>query len=395
MFPSTPPASERTQARPAGGLRWWHIYPTFACWTVFSVFVFSTFSTLGDSEAYLSGAYDDDSMAARTQVLSHIANAAFAVTGSELLAHLLFSMFAASGAMYMVTHARLHGRYRWPFLAIVLMPNFGIWASVVGRESIFVGLLGFFLGAVLNYYRRPRFHLALLALICVAGMTFIRSPYGIGMALFLLMFLLYRSGPRIGVSTGVHALFFCLAALFVLVCAWSSMDDYITGEVLPQARSYFTIYSETTRTWINMDTMVELFSSLWWSLPLALIGPTPAEVVARPVMLPFLLSGMIVFGNLLYSLSLSLRAPRGMARKILLLGWLPAVALILIAYVPFGIYNPGSAIRYASCFLLLLAFPSMLLSTISADAPVQQMRALRSTVQRVSSTVPIAETEAR
>lgn len=383
MFPSTAPIAQRTTARPAGGLRWWHIYLMFVGWTLFSVFVFSSYSTLGDSASYLSGAYDDDIRAARTRVLSYIANAVFAAMGSELLAHLVFSLFAASGVAYLVTQARLHGRYRWPFLAIVLVPNFGIWASVVGRESVFVGLLGFFLGAVLSYYRRPRFHLALLALICVAGMTFIRSPYGIGMALFLLMFLLYRSGPKIGASTGVHALFFTLAALFVLVCAWSPMDDYITGEVLPEARSYFTIYSETTRTWINMDTTAELFSSLWWSLPLALIGPTPAEVMARPVMLPFLLSGMVVFGSLLHSLSLALRAPRGMARKILLLGWLPAVVLILVAYVPFGIYNPGSAIRYASCFLLFLVFPPMLLSTIHAGAPIQRMRVPRRAAQGV------------
>lgn len=374
MFPSMTPVSTRTPARAAGGPRWWHIYLVFTCWTLFSVFVFSSYSTLGDSEAYLSGAYDDDSKAARTQVLSQIANAVFATMGSELLAHLVFSFFAASGVTYLITHARLHGRYRWPFLAIVLVPNFGIWASVVGRESIFVGMLGFFLGAVLNYWHRPRFHLALLALACVAGMTFIRSPYGMGTALFLLMFLLYRSGPRIGASAGVHALFFALAALFVLVCAWSSMDAYITGQILPEARSYFTIYSETTRTWISMDTMAELFGSLWWSLPLALIGPTPAEVVARPVMLPFLLSGLVVFGSLLHSLWLAFRAPAGVARKVLLLGWLPAVVLILVAYVPFGIYNPGSAIRYASCFLLFLVFPPMLLSTIHAGAPVERTR---------------------
>lgn len=394
MVTSTIPIAERSTARPAGGPRWWHIYLMFACWTLFSVFVFSSYSTLGDSASYLSGAYDDDIRAARTRVLSYIANAIYSAVGSELLTHLVFSLFAASGVAYLVAHARLHGRYRWPFLAIVLMPNFGIWASVVGRESIFVGLLGFFLGAVLNYHRRPGLPVALLALACVAGMTFIRSPYGIGMALFLLMFLLFRSGPRIGASTGVHALLLALAALFVLVCAWSSMDSYITGVVLPEARSYFTVYSETTRTWIKMDTMAELFGSLWWSLPLALIGPTPAEVIARPMMLPFLLSGLVVFGSLLYSLWLALRAPPGMARKILLLGWLPAVVLILVAYVPFGIYNPGSAIRYASCFLLFLVFPPMLLSTIHADAPMQRMHDHAHAAQRIGAG-PIAGPEAR
>lgn len=394
MVPSTAPIAERIPMRADGGLRWWHAYLIFACWTLFSVFVFSSYSTLGDSAAYLSGSYIDDSMAARTLVVSYIANAVFAAVGSELLAHLVFSLFAASGVAYMIKHARLHGRYRWQFLAIVLIPNFGIWASVVGRESVFVGLLGFFLGAVLGYYQRPRFRLALLALICVAGMTFIRAPYGLGTALFLLMFLLYRSGPRIGVSAGVHAVFFGLASLFVLVCAWSYMDDYITGEVLPEAKSYFTVFSETTRTWVNLDTSLDLFASLWWSLPVALIGPTPAEAIARPVMLPFLLSGLIVFGSLLYSLSLALGAPRGMTRKILLLGWLPAITFILVSYVPFGVYNPGSAIRYASCFLLFMVFPSMLRSAISANAQAPWMRDVRHAAQRAQAG-PGAEAEAR
>jgi hypothetical protein len=66
------------------------------------------------------------------------------------------------------------------------------------------------------------------------------------------------------------------------------------------------------------------------------------------------------------------RAPSGRERKILLLCWLPAVAFILIAYVPFGIYNSGSAIRYASCFLLFLIFPSMLLSAVSAEAAARR-----------------------
>jgi hypothetical protein len=35
--------------------------------------------------------------------------------------------------------------------------------------------------------------------------------------------------------------------------------------------------------------------------------------------------------------------------------------------VPFGVYNPGSGIRYASCFLLFLVYPSMLLSALEAE----------------------------
>lgn len=377
-MPKTGPVGERAAGRESvlgRGLQSWHIYLLFAFWTLFSVFVFSQFSTLGDSQSYLTGAYDDGNpREARTLAITFLAETVFAVVHSMLLAQLVFSMFAASGVAYLFKHARLHGPYRWAFLAIVLVPNFGVWASVVGRESIFVGSLGFFMGAVLNYYRRPRFRALLLALVSMAAMIFIRAPYGLGFALFLLMFLLYRSGPRVGVSTGVHALFMALTALLALAFAWPYLDAYITGDVLPRAESFFTVTSDTTRTWIDMDTTAELFTSLWWSMPLALVGPTPAEVLDRPLMLPFLLSGLVVLGCLLYSIRLAFATPRGTTRKILVLGWLPAVVFILIAYVPFGIYNPGSAIRYASCFLLFLIFPPMLLSAIGAELAASRAR---------------------
>jgi hypothetical protein len=352
-----------TQRRPWP--RWWQVCGVFAAWTLFSVFVFSRFSTLGDSEAYLTGYYEDD-RSLRTIVITRIASAVASVTGNELLAQLVFSMVAATGVIYLLHQAGLHGRYRWPLVMILLVPNFGIWASVAGRESLFITLLGFFLGAVLAYYRRPRLSSVLLALFCVAGMIFIRAPYGLGIALFLAMFLLYRSGPRTRTSAGVQVLMLALVSLVVLACVWQYLDDYITVEVLPKAASYFTLRSDTTRTWVHIDDAADLFASLWWSLPLALIGPTPMEVAQRPMVLPFLLSGLVVFACLLHSLVLAFRSPPGMLRKILVVGWLPAVTFILIAYVPFGIYNPGSAIRYASSFLLFLVFPSLLLSAASS-----------------------------
>jgi hypothetical protein len=364
--------AEPDVAQASAGLRRSHVYLIFFCWTVFSVFLYSRFSTLGDSLSYLTGAYDEDGTQARTLVITRIAEVVFAVVRNQFLAQLVFSFFAATGVGYLIKHARLHGRYHWPLLAILLIPNFGVWASVIGRESIFVGLVGFFMGAVLSYCRRPAFGKGLLALLCIAGMTFMRAPYGVGMAIFFLLFLVYRSGPRTGLSIGVQALMLAFVIPVVLAFAWPYLDLYVTDEVLPKAKGYFTIKSETTRTWIEMQTTVDLLSSLWWSLPLALVGPTPAEVMARPVMLPFFVSGLVVLGSFLYSIGVAFRAPSGRERKILLLCWLPAVAFILIAYVPFGIYNSGSAIRYASCFLLFLIFPSMLLSAVSAEAAARR-----------------------
>jgi hypothetical protein len=365
--PENPPV-EHDSGRPRGELRTLHVYLLFFFWTLFSVFLYTRFSTLGDSESYLTGAYDEDGRQLRTLLITKLAELVFAVVHNDLLSHLVFSAFAASGVVYLIKNAKLHDRYRWPVLAILCTPNFGVWASVIGRESLFVGLLGYFLGAVLGYWRRPSLHRMLLAIVCVSGMTFIRSPYGLGLSLFLLMFLAYRSGPKIQLSAGVQALVFAVVCGFILMLVWPHLDAYIADDVLPKAKRYFSLSSDTTRTWVQVDTTAKLLTGLWWSLPLALVGPTPAEVMARPLILPFFLSGVVVFGSLLYSVGVAFRAPRGRPRKILLLGWLPAVIFILIAYVPFGIYNSGSAIRYSSCLLLFLVFPHMLLSVLSAEA---------------------------
>jgi hypothetical protein len=203
--------------------------------------------------------------------------------------------------------------------------------------------------------------------LCIGGMSFIRTPYGLGMALFFLMFLAFRSGPRVHLSAGVHALLLVGVGVLVLSVAWPYLDDYVNNDVLPRAQHYFSLSSDATRDWVQIDTTRGLLTSLWWSLPLALVGPTPGEVMARPLTLPFFVSGVVIFASLLYAIGVAFRTPAGIERKILLLGWLPAIVLILIAYVPFGIYNSGSAIRYASCFLLFLIFPSMLRSAASAE----------------------------
>ncbi len=360
------------------------IYLIFIGWTLFSVFVYSRYSQLGDARSYLSGEYGDDAQA-RTQLIMLIATQLIGLLRSDLLAHLAFSLFVATGVYYLAAQARVQGRYRWPLLFILLNPNFGVWASVVGRESLFAALLAFFMGAVIGFQRERGFHRFVLATVCVVGMVFIRAPFGLGIALFFLLFLAFSLGPRTRVSLGVQALMLAAVGLFAMWLAWPQIDLYLTEEVLPTARSYFTIASATTRTWVDLRTSAEFFSSLPWTLPLSIVGPTPAEAMARPVVFPFFLAGLAVLGMLLYSIRVAFRSPSGAPRKILLLGWLPALAIILVSYVPFGIYNPGSGIRYASCFVLFVVFPSMLMSGLRAapgQAPAVQHPARYSTTPR-------------
>lgn len=363
---ATPDAREEARPRTFSTAA---VYAIFVGWTLFSVFVYSHFSQLGDANSYLTGAYEETGEA-RTYFVTLLATRLMALVHVDLIAHLVYSLFAASGVAYMVRQAKVHDGYRWALLAILLCPNFGVWASVIGREALFIGMLGFFMGAVVGYYTDRGLLRMLLAVACVGGMVFIRAPYGMGAGLFLLMFLVYMWGPRTQLSVGVQLLGFAAVAAFVLYLAWPAIDDYIAGDVLPKAKTFFTINSDTTRLWMNLTTTPQLFRTLWWTLPMALVGPTPAEVAARPLMLPFFLSGLMVLCVLVFSLHAAWRqSPPGLLRKILVLGWMPAMLLILVSYVPFGVYNPGSGIRYESCFLLFLILPSMFISAVTAEEP--------------------------
>ena len=285
----------------------------------------------------------DDEASARTYFVTQVATTIVGLVRVDVLAHLVFSLFAASGVAYLVGQARLHGPYRWPLLAILLIPSFGVWASVVGRESLYIGLLGYFMGAAVGYYRKPSWSKWWFAVLCVAG-TDVHPravrwrdgavlPDGLDGAA--------RPARRIepgraGVPDGGDR----------RASWWSRRGRRSTttspakccrrrGCISRSARA-------TTRLWINIDTTSGYLTSLWWTLPLSMVGPTPAEVYARPVMLPFLVSGLTVFFLLLYAIQQAFRCADVHRRaRCLVLAWLPAMLLTLIAYVPFGMYNPG------------------------------------------------------
>src|SRR5688500_2238038 len=140
------------------------VYAIFVCWTLLAVYVYSRYSQLGDARSYLTGAYDDAAQA-RTYLVTQIATTIIGLVRVDVLAHLVFSLFAASGVAYLVGQARVHGQYRLPLLAILLVPSFGVWAAVVGREALYIGLLGYFMGAMVGYFRARGFLRLMLAML--------------------------------------------------------------------------------------------------------------------------------------------------------------------------------------------------------------------------------------
>ena len=96
----------RPEAKAQAALRPPHLYLLFFGWTLFSVFVYSHFSTLGDSQSYLTGAYDE--MGTRLRTSYHpLAELVYSVVHVDSCRHLVFSLFAATGVALMIKQAKL------------------------------------------------------------------------------------------------------------------------------------------------------------------------------------------------------------------------------------------------------------------------------------------------
>lgn len=338
-----------------------HVYALFTMWTLFAVFVYRRFSTLGDSHAYLTGGYVETG-SHRTALLSTIASLVYRACHSELAVHLLFSSFAATGIACMLTvqPTRLH----WSQGAILFNPNFGTWTASIGREAIFCGLLGLFLASLLHcvasqHDRSQKWHLPVMAA-CLGGMIYIREAFGVIFALFGCLQAVHMTPSRARLDWKLQALAMLVAGTFVLLLAGDPMVEILEHSVLPKAKSYFTIHSATTRTWIELETVGDYLGQFYWMLPTALIGPTLTEVVHRMVFLPIWIGGLMVVSAMANAVLIALQERSPNARKFLVLAWMPAVALLAFVYVPFGIYNPGSGIRYASSMLPFALFPRLL-----------------------------------
>lgn len=123
-----------------------------------------------------------------------------------------------------------------------------------------------------------------------------------------------------------------------------------------------------------MSDFTDFIANMWWGLPASIIGPLPEEALARPIFVPIFAEGILSFVLIFYLIYRCLRAATRdeTARRLVLLGFIPAVAMALLIHYPFGVFNPGSAIRYKQNLApLLYFFPVMFLAVIE---PIERFR---------------------
>lgn len=307
---------------------------------LFSLFIFSRFTPLIDSNLYINGFYENDSFF-RTRLISFLATF-FNSIGGPYLSHFIFGMISCVGLFYYY----FFGGERKYLLILLFMPSSLVWTSIVGKEAIYFG--SFSMAIVLwSKYIVEDLSLGdfVLFLICLVLCTLLRPHYTISIFWLITSSVIIKNTER--------RAYIILLSLFVFgiiigyFTIWEELLRRGWGAIDPLARaSRFDELGIAANTGAGYDQFQQLIS---YGMIYGIIGPFFHEVLNRIEFLPFYFEGIfILFSPFIIFLIVLFFDFRNRRIFSIFMLWsiMPAVLILMIVHAPFGFLNPGSAIRW-------------------------------------------------
>ena len=317
--------------------------------------VFSQFTPLVDANLYLSGSYGSDSNL-RVLIVQTLA-VALNQFGGSLFAHVIFGMISTVGILYYIA---IGGR-RWIILLVLLFPSSFIWTSIVSKEALFFGgftlLLVVWSRFVTDALNRIDLLAIVLALI-VCGL--LRPHYAVVIPwLFFSLGVVKRFGSK-SWSILVAVMLFCIFAVYFSV--WAELMSRGFNSIDSAARvSRLHLFEIQPITETGFERF-KLFLPL--GAIIGVVGPLPEELVQRPEFLPFFIEGLLILLSPLFVYQYANTLDFDRKKLFLQVYWwclVPAVVALMILHSPFGLMNPGSAIRWRTNFESIFYMAPLLL----------------------------------
>lgn len=322
---------------------------------LFATEVFSRFSPLIDANYYLQGYYYGDA-AIRTRLIQHVVGFLNSV-GGGFFSHFVFGLISSLGILYYY----FSGGRRSLVMVAMLFPSALIWTSIVSKEAIFVGFFSLSLVVWSRFCvdKSSWIDYVLLAVaVVICGL--LRPHYAVAIVwLFGSAFLLKKFGWK---SVFVLVVIMALFAVFVYFTVWESLLLRGFGGIEPTARaSRFDMFGISQST----SSGFELYKSL---VPLGIVygivGPMPGEVIDRIEFAPFFIEGILLICAPMYAFYVVHKLNVNFKSQYFI--WLalcvvPCCLLLMVLHAPFGLLNPGSAVRWRVNFETVFYLAPLLL----------------------------------
>lgn len=338
--------------------------------TFFAVYIYNQFSHLADSERYLNAVVNWNNFLDRTQFVDNIFAILRYLLSIKLLVNVSISIIFGLSFFYVFKDLLdfIDKRLLYIFF---LLPSFQIWTSIAGKEIIAIAGLLFFVKWVVNiqFGRKNRIFYLFIGLLF--GIL-LRPHYGIAYLYLAFSVILLRNIKIANVSKGFYiittAIFLMILALLLAITIDSWNDKFLV--VINIIKNYFlsSDISYANRYYIQWGTVLDYFSNILWGVPISITGPTLRETIDRIVYLPFFIEGVVGFLLMIYIVYRLYKISNEflLYKKYFYFSFIPAMLIILLIHYPFGIFNPGAAIRYKQNITPLIYFyPLLVLACIN------------------------------
>ena len=310
----------------------------------FATDIFSKYSPLIDSNLYLTNFYKNEGII-RTLVVQKLA-ILISDFGSYFFTHFVFGIISAVGFIYYY----LRGGKSCLILLFLLLPSSLVWTSIVGKDALFFGGFGWILFIWSKFTIDPLDIFDIFSLILGFSICLLMRPH----YAFVLIWLFFstallkvfseRAFPAILIA-------FILFGLGIYFFAWEQLLARGYGGIDSLARaSRFEFFRIIPHGEIGFERFRELVPL---GIITGIIGPLPSELIARPVFIPFFLEGLLILISpfaLMWVLSGNLFANKTTFIRIFWWSLVPSIFLAMVIHAPFGLLNPGSAIRWRTDF---------------------------------------------
>jgi hypothetical protein len=325
----------------------------------FAIFVYAKLTTLGDTGRWMNGTVNGSLLTAFTNssiFMDYIGAFVTAIFG-ELLGNLPFMIISYYGIYYSVSKLKLSNRELVIILVLLSFPSFGIWSSIAGKEAVGVFFMGILSGYIIDIYQKVRYKPIFIEILAVYLLMLFKPQYSL--AIFSIIFFIVVSNIFNLKAKG--KLFLFLFHIIISLIGFYIFQDLI-NELTYILPAHFRADAGSTRENIFWLENNDFFINAPYGMFIAFFGPTFSEIISKPIQSIVFLESFVILIIFLHFIFSFCRIIIRTGKVNIYIFSIISILLfwILLVHYPFGLFNPGSAIRYREnfygMFVVLLSF---------------------------------------
>ena len=337
-------------------------------YTLYGVFVFSKISSISDADSYLNAPIiiSQNLLVSNTVLMGTITALLKRILFIDFFVHLAYSLFSFYCLKLLIESLKLSRKLEYFLVFMLILPSFGTWTSVIVKESLSCSLSSIGLIWIVNLINNEKIRFPMLINIICIYFTLVLRPI-IGFSLISLISTIYVY--RVPFLNKYAKAFFIIGFITIFSGAAVFLAlNYIKDEFIPLAEYYFDPRFSTSKSARPLGfwkTAADFYLKAPEGIFIANLGPNLIESINNPFFIPYFFEGLIFIGVTFYLLITNIlyEIRRAIFNPVFLFTIFFGIIVVLLFNYPFGLYNPGSAIRYRCSYyhviiVLLLLFYS-------------------------------------